>query len=255
LSVGEQLTNNKAHIEKKYKAHKFIAYFQNYTNTYMDIEIFKIYIRDALIEDIIGLSISTRPDSIFIEHLEVLKAIKVAHEIDIEIELGLQTTNEKTLRWLNRGHGVQSFIDAVERIHQYGFSVCAHLIPNLPGDTLQDTIDAVNLLNSLNVEQVKLHSLYITKDTELGNMYLNDEFEIDSKEVYFERVITFIELANKNMVFQRLFARAPKELTLFCNWQTSWRKLHDELINRMQEQHTFQGKYYIPTNNGDITGA
>jgi len=243
-SVKDQLYKNKDFIGKKYKANKFIAYFQNYTNTYMELDIFKMYMEQALIEDIVGLSISTRPDTISIEQLVFLKELSEHSGIDIEIELGLQTTNERTLQWLNRGHNVQAFIDAVELIHQYGFNVCAHLIPNLPGDTIEDTIDTVNLLNRLRIEHVKLHSLYITKDSVLGRMYLNNEFKMGSQEDYFNRVITFIERAHKDMVFQRVFARAPKELTLFCNWQTNWRKLHDALITKMAEQNTYQGKYY-----------
>lgn len=248
LSVGEQLYNNKLLISKKYKANKFIAYFQNYTNTYMPLEQFKAYIEAAIIKDVVGLSISTRPDCITDEQLDYLSNIQSTYHVDIDIELGLQTTNDHTLAWLNRGHDVQAFKDAFNRIRKYPFQICVHLIANLPPDTMKDIEDMVVLINTYRPDFVKIHSLYIAEGTVLGDMYLANQLDIISKEAYIERMIFILTHVDPDIVFQRLFARAPEADTLFCNWQTSWRKLHNTLLETMEERHLYQGIHRGATN-------
>lgn len=241
LSVKEQLLKNKAYISKRYKAKKFIAYFQNYTNTYMPLDQFKAYIEEALIEDVVGISISTRPDCISMEQLDFLQYIKETYHLDIDIELGLQTTNDKTLSWLNRGHDVKSFVDAFKIIKSYQFLICVHLIANLPPDTMDDVHDMVDFINTYHPNFVKIHSLYIAEGTILGDMYKKNMITLISKDAYIERIIYILTHVHDDIIFQRLFARAPKEETLFCNWQTSWRKLHNELLETMTINSLYQG--------------
>src|SRR5690606_32890734 len=152
---------NMAYIKKKYNAKKFIAYFQNYTNTYLDLQLFKKYIKESIIEDIVEISISTRPDCISDDYLNFLDIVKKEHNVNITIELGLQTVNYHTLISINRGHTLSEFIDAVLRIKRYDFEICAHVILNLPGDTIIDSIETAKILSVLKVNQVKIHSLYI----------------------------------------------------------------------------------------------
>lgn len=242
-SVKEQIEINKNYIGKKYGAKKFIAYFQNYTNTYLKLEDFERYMYEACQEQIVEIDVSTRPDCISREHLNILKKIYDNKNIDITIELGLQTTNEQSLIKVNRGHNVQSFIDAVRLINDYPFEVCCHLILNLPWDSNIDAINSANLINKLNIKQVKLHGLYIAKGTVFEKMYINNGFDICSKNEYIERVILFLEHLNSNVVVQRLIGRAPKEETVFCNWDTSWWKIRDEIETKMMQLNTYQGKY------------
>ena len=128
LSVEEQLEKNIEYIGKKYNSNKFIAYFQNYTNTYLPFDDFKDMIKKSLRDDVVGISVSTRPDSINDKHLEYLSMIKETYQKDISIELGLQTVNYKTLKKINRGHSLAEFIDAVNRIRKYDFEIVAHVI-------------------------------------------------------------------------------------------------------------------------------
>ena len=132
LSVKEQLLKNKEFISKKYKAKKFIAYFQSYSNTYIPTHLFKKYVNEAVLDDIVDISISTRPDCINEDYLNILKDIKDNHNLDITIELGLQTANYKTLNKINRGHTLAEYIEAVNIIKSYNFNVCTHIILNLP---------------------------------------------------------------------------------------------------------------------------
>jgi radical SAM protein (TIGR01212 family) len=164
--------------------------------------------------------------------------------VDIVVELGLQTVNYHALDTLNRNHGLAEFIDAVLRIKSYGLETCVHYIVDLPMDDMRDTIEGAKILSALGVEQVKCHSLFILKDTPLGDMYLRGEISPISKDEYIERLITFLEYLNPGMVVQRLVGRAPADRTLFCNWDTSWWKLQEMAEKKMMEENRFQGKLY-----------
>ena len=241
LSVEEQLTQNMAYIKKKYKATKFIAYFQNYTNTYLQLEKFKEYVNSTAIDDIVEVSISTRPDCVSNEYLDFLSEFSKRTNINISIELGLQTVNYHTLKIINRGHTLAEFIDAVLRIKRYNFEVCAHLILNLPYDNMDDVVETAKILSVLKVDQVKLHSLYVIENTVMGTLYEKGELKLLSKDDYIERVITFLEYLDKAIVVQRLIGRAPKENSLFVNWGTSWWKIKEEIENEMMNRKTYQG--------------
>jgi radical SAM protein (TIGR01212 family) len=244
ISVMEQLDRNISYIQKKYKAKKFIAYFQNFTNTYLPLEKFKEYIHAACQDNIVEISVSTRPDCVNDEYLAFLKEIKEKEKINISIELGLQSVNYHTLKKINRGHSLAELIDAVIRIKKHGFESCVHMILNLPWDDEEDVMEGAKIISALGVEQVKLHSLYILKDTIIGKMYENKEFEIIPLEEYIKRVTLFLEYLNPDIVLQRLVGRAPKENTLFCNWNTSWWKIKDAIDERMERLDSYQGKKF-----------
>ncbi len=241
MSVREQIEKNMDYIRKRYKAQNFIAYFQNFTNTYMDIDIFEKAVKDALIEDVVEISISTRPDCVSDVHLDILRDIKEKHHVEITIELGLQSVNYHTLKIVNRGHTLGEFIDSVLRIKKYGFQVCTHLILNLPWDNNDDVIENAKVLSALSIDHVKLHSLYIVENTILGTMYKKGNIQLITKDEYIERVIAFLEYLKEDIIIQRLIGRAPEENTLFVNWNTSWWKIKDEIVLRMIERETFQG--------------
>lgn len=241
ITVKEQMKKNMDYIRKRYKAKKFIAYFQNFTNTYMELEIFKKAIIDSIIDDVVEISISTRPDCVSDTHLEFLNDVKRKYDVDITIELGLQSVNYHTLKKINRGHTLGEFIDSVLRIKKYGFEVCTHLILNLPWDNMDDVVENAKILSALPIDQVKLHSLYIVEKTKLGEMYLNKEFQLISKEDYVERVVNFLGYLRKDIVVQRLIGRAPEENTIFVNWSTSWWKIKDEILEKMTANNICQG--------------
>lgn len=245
MDVAHQLEQNIAVIRPKYKANRFIAYFQNYTNTYMELKDFEKAVKSAIIEDVVGISVSTRPDCVAEPYLTFLEQIRDTYGLDIEIELGLQSININTLNKIGRGHGLAVYIDAVQRIKRRRFSVCTHLIGNLPWDTEADFYEAAKLMNVLGVDSVKIHSLYILKNTVLGEWYKEDAFEMISSEAYVDRVVHFLRLLSPDIVIQRLFGRAPEADTLFCNWGSSWRKLQNQLELNMKENGFQQGDLYI----------
>lgn len=242
LSVAEQLRKNMTYIGKRYNAKKFIAYFQNYTNTYMPFEIFKTYIEEAAIENIVEIDISTRPDCIDEKYLQFLYDFREKSGVEITFELGLQTINYHTLDKINRGHGISEYIDAILKLKKYNFISCTHLILNLPWDDMRDVIETARVISALNVEQVKIHSLYLMKGTVMGNQYENNKFTICSKEEYIDRVVNFLQNLNDGIVIQRLIGRAPKENSLFVNWNTSWWKIKEEIEEEMTKRNTYQGE-------------
>lgn len=245
ISVKEQLLRTKELIQKKYNAKKYIAYFQNYTNTFMPLEVFQSYIQEAAeVEDIVEISISTRPDCIRHDYMAFLKELEERTNIGIHIELGLQTVNYHTLDSISRGHGLAELIDAVRTIQQYGFSICIHMILNLPGDTLRDCIEGAKILSALQIQVVKLHSLYIPKNTQLSEAYENGTITLCSKEEYIERVAVFLEYLSPDIIVERLFSRVPEKDAVFSNWGTSWWKLQDEFLKYMEEHRSYQGKHF-----------
>jgi radical SAM protein (TIGR01212 family) len=242
-TVTKQLEENKLFYRKRFGVGKFIAYFQTFTNTYLPYADFRENILAASREkDLVGIAISTRPDCINEQYLGFLKEIASGKKLDIDIELGLQTVNYHTLAKINRGHTLAEFIDAVLRIKKYGFAICAHLILNLPWDNEEDVIENAKILSALDIDYVKLHSLYLVEGTVLGEMYKREEITLISLEQYMERVILFLEYLSPHVVIQRLVGKGPRVNLLFCNWNTSWWKIKDTIEERMVVRGTFQGK-------------
>lgn len=254
LSITAQLEQTKELVRKKYKAQKFIAYFQNYTNTFLPIEKFRLCLEEAAqSKDVVEISISTRPDCIRVDYLEALKEISSKHKINITIELGLQTVNYHTLEKINRGHGLAEFIDAVMQIREYQFTLCAHVILNLPWDTEKDTIETAKILSALNIDIVKIHSLYIAKNTLLCEAYENGTITLCSKEDYIQRLRIFLEYLCPSIVVERLFSRIPEKDAVFSNWGTSWWKLKDMFTDEMHLANSYQGKRFNYLNGSALS--
>ena len=240
-SVADQLKKNMAYIGPKYKAEKFIAYFNNFSNTYCKPSDLDKFTREACVPGVVGICVSTRPDCVSEEHLQILSVLAAEKGVEITLELGLQTVNYHTLQKINRGHSLAEFVDAVLRIKKRGFRVCGHLIGNLPWDDDTDMREGAKLFSALGVDEVKIHTLYILKGTQMARQYEAGEFEINSVENYVNRVVDFIRHSSPEMVFQRFAGRAPEEETIFCNWGMSWWKIKDMIDTALEVQNVQQG--------------
>ena len=239
FSIAEQIDSQKIFLEKKWKAKNYIAYFQNFTNTYMPFEDFKRVIEESLIEGVVGISISTRPDYLPKRHLDYLEELNKNYFVTVEI--GLQTPNYHSLKKLNRGHGLSEFIDAALKLKKRNLNVCTHIIIGLPWDDDLDILECAKILNVLGIDEVKIHALYILKDTALGKMYERGEIEPISLDDYKKKVILFLRNLKDDIIVERIIGRAPYENSLFCNWNTSWWKIRDDIINVMHENGYTQG--------------
>lgn len=244
MDIKEQIAKNMEHIGKKYKAEKFIAYFQNFSNTYLPLDRFKHYIDEACVPGIVEIAISTRPDCIRDEYLDYLKKTSLSKNIKVSIELGLQTVNYHTLKILNRQHSLAEFIDAANNIKKYGFLICAHMIMDLPWDDMDDVVEGAKVLSALKVDMVKIHSLYFVKGTVLSNMYLRGDMNPVSMDEYIDRVVEFLKYLNPEIAVQRLIGRVPEEDSILANWNTSWWKVRDLIENKMESENVYQGSMF-----------
>lgn len=255
ISIANQIEKNKEFFKKRFNAQKFIAYFQAFTNTYVGLKQFKANILEATKDkEIVGISISTRPDCIHDAYLDFLKELQEKRGMDINIELGLQTVNYHTLEFVNRGHTLAEFIDAQQRIKKRGFESVAHLILNLPGDEKLDVIENAKIISALGIDYVKLHSLYIVKGTKLGDLYEKGLINLISLDQYIDRVILFLEYLDPRIVVQRLVGKGPRGNLYFCNWQTSWWKIKEQIEWVLEERNTYQGKKFDYLNGKALKG-
>ena len=241
-TIEEQLRNNIEKIGKKYKAKYYIPYLQNYSNTYMPINKFKNILEQLVMPECVGISVSTRPDCINEKYLEALDEWSKKYNKDVCIELGLQTVNYHTLEIINRGHSLAEYLDAVMQIKQYKhFTICTHIIADLPWDTIEDVIETSKCMSALKIDYVKLHALYVVKNTKLADMYQEDEVNMVELEEYKKRVIAFLRYLSPDIIVQRIIGRAPEEHTLYANWNTSWWKIHDDIVDSMVSNNNVQG--------------
>ncbi|MEI6132536.1 MAG: TIGR01212 family radical SAM protein [Bacillota bacterium] len=256
-SIAEQIESTASLVRRKYGAKKFIAYFQNWSGTYRPLAGLEQMVREAAKaptggggadagggadrDGVVAVYIATRPDCVSDECLALLAKLQRELSVDIVLELGLQTVNEDALIILRRAHSVADFVSAVTRSHAFGIGVCAHMILGLPFDTREDVVAGARLLSELNVEQVKLHSLFVIEGTRLAEMFEAGEFEMISKDEFVEREIEFLAHLDSGITVQRLLGRAPEGRALFCNWGMSWWKLRDYIEDEMTRRGIRQG--------------
>nr|WP_233185616.1 TIGR01212 family radical SAM protein [Thermotoga sp. SG1] len=242
LPIREQVIRMKERYEKR-GIRKFIAYFQAFSNTYAPIEELRKRYEEALVDDsVVQLSVSTRPDLVPEEVLDLLEEFK--KRVDVSVELGLQTANYRTLKKINRGHTLAEFVDAAVRVKRRGIELVVHVILNLPWDDMEDVVETAKLLSALDVDGVKLHSLYVVEGTKLAELYRRGEIKICSLEEYVERVITFLEYLSPKVVIHRLVADPPKEGTIFGNWGKSKIEIINMIERELERRDTYQGKRF-----------
>src|SRR5574341_453167 len=193
LSVTEQLAQGKRFLRQRYGAQKFLAYFQAYTNTYGDVHRLRDLYDEALAsEDIVGLAIGTRPDCVPETVLDLLA--DYAARTYLWLELGLESGHDQTLMFLNRGHTVAAFDDAVRRAQQRHLRLCAHVILGLPGESAADILATARYLAALRLDAVKLHHLHVVRHTVLEKLYQRGEVPLLSLEDYATLVVDCLEV-------------------------------------------------------------
>jgi len=241
LSVTEQLQRGKHALFRRYKARKFLAYFQSFSNTYGPLETLKLLYDEALaVEDIVGLSIGTRPDCVEQSVLELLQ--DYAQEYLIWLEYGLQSANDATLALVNRGHDTQCFKDAIRATANRGIMICAHVILGLPGETREDMLHTAKTIADLAIDGIKLHLLYVVKGTRLELLYRQGKFKCLEQQEYVDRVCDFIENIPRRMIIQRLTGDPhPAELTA-PQWSLNKSETLAKINKTLEKRDSWQGK-------------
>jgi radical SAM protein (TIGR01212 family) len=245
LSVREQIEQGKQVLRQRYGAQQFIAYFQAYTNTYGEAQYLKSLYDEALAcEDVVGLSIGTRPDCVADDVLDLLA--DYASRIYLWLELGLESGHDQTLAWLNRGHTVAAFDDAVRRAHLRHIRLCAHIILGLPGETPQDMLTTVQHLVDLRLDAVKLHHLHVVRHTVLEKMYRRGEVTLLTLDAYAALVADCIDLLPPHVIVMRLMGDAPRSMLVAPSWSQNKLAALQRIEAELKRRDAFQGKHYQP---------
>ena len=215
--MQEQMAEYLPRIRRKYKDAGILAYFQPYTNTYAPVErLREIYEPAFASDEVVGVSIGTRPDCVPPDVMELLEYENSRKPVILE--LGLQTANDETLKAIGRGHSVAEFEDAVKRAHSAGLWVTSHVILGLPGETLKDFEKTAEVIRDLEISAVKIHPLHIVRDTRLAESYRSGEFDLLSFEDYCEAVARFIRIVGKDVAIERFSGEAQNETLVAPDW-------------------------------------
>jgi len=241
LSITEQLMAGKEFLSQRYKAQKFIAYFQSFSNTYGPYERLKSLYEEALaVEDIVGLSIGTRPDCIDESILSLLE--DYAKDSLVWIEYGLQSAHDRTLKLINRGHDVNTYKKAVEATKNRGVKICAHVILGLPYEDRGDMRATAKAIAAMGIDGIKIHLLYIVKGTRMEKLYLEGSYRCLEQEEYANLVCDFLELIPPSMVIQRLTGDPHPDELVAPEWSLRKNETLSRIKEILAERDSWQGK-------------
>jgi len=245
-SISQQLKEGISFFDKKYKSQKYLAYFQAYTNTYADFESLKKMYEEALsVPKVIGLVIGTRPDCISDEIINYLSLL--SKKYFISLELGVESTNEKTLLAVNRCHTFEEAKTTFELCKNKGFHLGAHLIIGLPGENKKDLMHHASEISKLPINTLKIHHLQIVKNSIMGVQYKRnpEKFNLFSSESYIDFITDFIGNLRPNIIIERFISEAPKNLLIAPKWGNLKNfEIVAKIDKKLIEKNTWQGKFY-----------
>ena len=242
-SITKQFNTVKNILLKKWPNAKYIAYFQSNTNTYGPIDKLKKLYEEALSQkDVIGLNIATRADSITKECYDYLE--ELANRTYLTVELGLQTTNEKTAKLINRCHTLSEFEEAVNELRKRNINVVVHIINGLPYETKDMMIDTVKYLSNLDIQGIKIHALSILKNTELEKLYNKTHFKVLDRDEYINIVCDQLEYLREDIVVHRLTGDPMVSELVEPNWLIKKTTILNDIDKEMKRRDSYQGIKY-----------
>ena len=243
-SVREQLEEGKRFFSRKYPEMKYMAYFQAFTNTYSDLETLRKLYEEALdVEDVVGIIIGTRPDCIDTTLLDYLQDLNT-HTM-VTIEYGIETTNDNTLRLINRGHNFECTRRAVEMTAKRGITVGGHIILGLPGETAEESISQAATISALPIDILKIHQMQIIRGTKLAKLYEANPFHLYSPEEYIEVIVSYLEHLRDDIVVERFASQSPKDMLIAPQWGLKNYELTNLIVNKMRREGRSQGSLAI----------
>lgn len=246
LSVAGQIEDGKEIMVRKYKAKKFIAYFQAYSNTYESAEYLKGLYDEALsVDNIVGLIVATRPDCLPPEILDIMK--EYAYRTYFWLELGLQSVNDKTLRLINRGHDFAAFTEAVKKCRERGIRVSAHVILGLPGESREEMLASASLINDMGIEGIKLHLLHVMKETPLAGLYEIGEVRVMERDEYVGLVCDYLERLRPEVLVQRMTGDGGRDYLIAPLWSLRKWEVLNAIDDELKRRGSYQGRLYAIT--------
>ena len=243
MSLVEQFNKVKDTVSKKWPNSKYIGYFQADTNTYASLPILKRNYEEILgLPNVIGLNIATRCDCLPDDVLEYLEELN--KKTNLVVELGLQTIHESTSKLINRGHTLKQFEESVNKLRKRNIHVVVHIINGLPYETKEMMLETVKYLSNLDIQGIKIHMLFILKDTELANLYEKEKFHILTKEEYVNIVCDELELLREDIVINRITGDPDKDLVIEPTWLIKKFGVLNEIDKEMARRNSYHGIKY-----------
>lgn len=239
-SLQKQFQDVSTMMRKKWPDCKFIAYFQANTNTYGTLDRLKATFEPFLdYPDVVGIAIATRPDCLSEEICDYL--YELSQKCDFYIELGLQTIHDSTAQLINRGHDYQTFLKGLERLRKRHLDVCVHIINGLPYETYDMMIETAKVVGKLDIQGLKIHNLFMLKDTALHKMYLQKPFPLLSREDYIKLVVEQLTYIPDSVVIERLTGDAPLKDLVEPLWSIKKVTILNDIDKLMKEKDLYQG--------------
>ena len=240
-SVSQQLEEGKRFFARKYPDMKYLAYFQAYTNTYASLDRLKALYEEALgVEDVVGIVIGTRPDCMSDELLDYLSSLN--ERTFLIVEYGIESANDLTLQFINRGHTFEQSRQAISKTHQRGILTGGHIILGLPGEDAEESIRQASLISALDLDILKIHQMQIIRGTALERIYEQKPFHIYSVDEYIRLIASYIQHLRKDLVLERFASQSPPELLVAPHWGLKNYEFTNLLINYLRQHKIYQGQ-------------
>lgn len=243
VPLKDQIKTGMEYLKKRFKAQKFIIYFQAYTNTYEKTGKLEQLYREALDhEDVVGLAVGTRSDCVDEEKIKLFE--RLAKEWFVTIEYGIESIYDKTLEYMNRGHNFQSIVDAIRITKNRGIHIGAHIIVGSPTETQDEMLSMADEVSRLEVDFLKVHNLHIVKNTPLARIYAQEPFKLFNYEEYLEFISYFIERLSPNIIIERLFTDTPHDLLIAPRWNKTHLEIMSGIEKELEKRNTYQGRLF-----------
>ena len=242
-SIHAQIEEQIDLVSKKYKGDKYIAYFQNFTNTYAEVSYLRKIYEEALShEKIVGLAIATRPDCLGDDVLELLAELN--KKTFLWVELGLQTVNDDVAKYFNRAYETGIYKEASEKLNKLNIKFVTHIIIGLPKEENDDYLKTAIFAQNCGTWGIKLHLMYVVKNTPLEKLYLNGDLKVNTKEEYVEKVINILENISPEIVVHRLTGDGDRETLVAPLWSIKKIDVLNSIHKELKRRNTYQGKLY-----------
>lgn len=240
MSVRQQIENGISYLSNRYRAKKYLVYFQPFTNTYAPVEeLERLYMEALSVPDVIGLAVGTRPDCVDEEKMRLLEHF--ASNSFILVEYGLQSIYDRSLEFIRRGHDYETFLDAISLTKGRGIHIGAHIIVGLPTETRDESLAMADEVSRLPIGFLKIHQLQIVKNTSLAGLYAETLFHVFQYEEYLDFVVDFVRRLSSEIVIQRLFATSPDDILIAPHWGKSRQEIIRDIYERFVHRDAFQG--------------
>ncbi|UCG13522.1 MAG: TIGR01212 family radical SAM protein [Deltaproteobacteria bacterium] len=242
-SITQQLERGKERLRSRYRARKFIAYFQSFSNTYGPLGQLKQLYQEALaVEDIVGLAVGTRPDCVSDSVLDLLAELN--QQTCLWIEYGLQSVHDRTLALINRGHHLAAYLDAMDRTRSRGLEICVHVILGLPGEGKKEMLATARALANFDIQGIKIHLLYVIQGTTLANMYQRGVYRCLNRGEYVDIVCEFLALLPPQVVIHRLTGDPHPHELVAPEWALEKHANLQAIREALRSRDLWQGKHF-----------